>query len=188
MRIVVGITGSTGAQLGYRLVELLGQTGAEAHVVISRWGEKTLEQETGHTAEDLAGIAHRIYPADDMAASISSGSYPVDGMIIIPCSMKTLSAVANGYADNLIARAADVTLKERRRLVVVARETPLNTIHLRNMLTLSEMGAVIMPPVMSYYTGLHEQQLMDSFLGRVLRQVGVENSFYPVWGAEQDAP
>ncbi len=184
MKIVVGITGATGAQMGYRLVEMLRESGAEAHVVISRWGEQTLLQETGRSLEDLAGIASRLYPVDDMAAAISSGSYPADGMVIIPCSMKTLSAVANGYSDNLIARAADVVLKERRRLVIVARETPLNSIHLRNMLTLSDMGAVIMPPVMSYYTGLKDQALMDSFLGRVLNQLGINNTYYGIWGAE----
>lgn len=184
MKIIVGISGATGAHLGYRLVEMLRILGHEAHVVISRWGEETLRYETGHSVEELKEQATVFYDNQNLAAAISSGSFPVDGMVIIPCSMKTLSAVANGYTENLIIRAADVSLKERRKLVLVTRETPLNSIHLRNMLVLSDMGAVIMPPVLGYYNKLNEAALTDAFLGRVLTQLGISNPFCKAWGTE----
>lgn len=184
LKIIVGISGATGAHLGYRLVEMLRILGHEAHVVISRWGEETLRYETGHSVEELKEQATVFYDNQNLAAAISSGSFPVDGMVIIPCSMKTLSAVANGYTENLIIRAADVSLKERRKLVLVTRETPLNSIHLRNMLVLSDMGAVIMPPVLGYYNKLNEAALTDAFLGRVLTQLGISNPFCKAWGTE----
>lgn len=185
MRIVVGITGATGAHMGWRLVEMLHELGHEAHVVISKWGQETLQQETGHSVQELAELAHAFYDNRNLAAAISSGSYPVDGMVIIPCSMKTLSAVATGYTENLVVRAADVAMKERRKLVLVTRETPLNSIHLRNMLTLSDTGAVIMPPVLGHYSGLTGlEALTDAFLGRVLNQFSISNPYYRIWGVD----
>ena len=184
MRIVVGISGATGAHLGSRLVEILYELGHEAHVVISKWGTETLRYETGRSVQELRAMAAKFYDNGDLAASISSGSFPVDGMVVVPCSMKTLSAIANGYSEDLIARAADVSLKERRKLVLVTRETPLNSIHLRNMLTLSDMGAVIMPPVLSYYDRASERELTDTFLDRVLTQFGIETPYHRVWGVE----
>lgn len=171
--------------MGWRLIEMLKELGHEAHVVISNWGQETLRQETGHTADELASLADAFYDNRDLAAAISSGSFPVDGMVVVPCSMKTLSAVANGYTENLIVRAADVAMKERRKLVLVTRETPLSSIHLRNMLTLSDTGAVIMPPVLGHYSGLKGlEALTDAFLGRVLNQLGIENPYYRVWGVD----
>lgn len=185
MRIVVGITGATGAYMGFRLLQMLNELGHETYVVISRWGMTTLELECGKTYADLEQYATAVFENDDLGAPISSGSFSVDGMIIIPCSMKTLSAVANGYTENLVIRAADVSLKERRKLVVVARETPLNSIHLRNMLALSDMGAVIMPPLYGYYSGYKTlDEMTDAFLGRVMMQFGISNHFYKAWGAE----
>ena len=182
MKIVVGITGATGVHMGFRMVELLQDLKHESHVVVSTWGEETLRHETNRTLDELKSISTVFYDNRNMAAAISSGSFSVDAMVIIPCSMKTLSAVAHGYTDNLIARAADVTLKERRKLVMVTRETPLSSIHLRNMLLLSDMGAVIMPPVLGYYSKLSEQALTDAFLGRVLKQLGLDNPYYKPWG------
>ncbi|HXO51495.1 MAG TPA: UbiX family flavin prenyltransferase, partial [Mycobacterium sp.] len=141
-RIVVAMTGATGAVLG---VELLGQLqqfpDVQTHLVLSRWARATIRLETGLTTRDVEGLADVVYGADDQTAPISSGSFPIEGMVIVPCSMKTLAGIRTGYADGLIARAADVTLKERRRLVLVPRETPLSEIHLDNMLALARMGA-----------------------------------------------
>lgn len=185
MRIIVGITGATGAHMGWRLVEMLKELGHESHVVISNWGRETLRMETGYTVEDLAAMADAFYDNRDLAAAISSGSYTADGMVIVPCSMKTLSAVANGYTESLVVRAADVSIKERRKLVLVVRETPLSSIHLRNMLTLSDTGVVIMPPVLGYYSKLQGlEALTDAFLGRVLNQLSVPNPYYLVWGVD----
>ena len=171
--------------MGWRLIEMLQELGHEAHVVISNWGKETLLQETGHRVEELEAMADAYYDNTNLAAAISSGSYPVDGMVIVPCSMKTLSAVANGYTENLVVRAADVTIKERRKLVLVVRETPLSSIHLRNMLSISDTGAVIMPPVLGYYSGLWDlPSLTDAFLGRVLDQLGIKNPYYRVWGLD----
>lgn len=184
MRIVIGISGATGAHLGYRLLEILHEQGHETHVAVSRWGAETLRHETGRQAEDLRALATGLYEDSDLAAGISSGSFPTDGMVIVPCSIKTLAAIATGYSENLIARAADVTLKERRKLVLVTRETPLSSIHLRNMLTLSDLGAVVMPPVLSYYDRLPERELADVFLSRVLSQFGIETPYRRIWGAD----
>ena len=186
MKIIVGITGASGAGLGYRLVEMLRDLGQESHVILSQWGEKTLLHETGHTMAELQTHATVFYDNQNLAATISSGSFPVDAMVVIPCSMKTLSAIANGYADNLIVRAADVSLKERRKLVLITRETPLHSIHIRNMLQLSDMGTVIMPPVLGYYNKLNQVELEDAFLGRVLNQLGIQNPYCKVWGGAGD--
>ncbi len=182
-RIVVGITGATGPILGIRFLEALGALGVESHLVLSDWAERTIKLETSYSVPEVRGLAGTFYPNGNLAAPISSGSFLADGMVIIPCSMHTLAAVAHGLGDKLITRAADVTLKERRKLVVVPRETPLNAIHLRNMLTLSEMGAAVVPPMLAFY---HHPETCDDFIrhivARVLDQLGIENDLTIQWG------
>src|SRR5918911_5710136 len=158
-KLIVGLTGATGTIFGVRLLQILEGTGIETHLVMSKWAARTLLHETPYTAEEVQQMATRFYPTGDQGAAISSGSFLTSGMIIVPCSMKTLGAIANGQGDNLIHRAADVILKERRRLVLMVREAPLNDIHLENMLKLSRMGVVILPPVPAFYN--HPQNLDD---------------------------
>jgi 4-hydroxy-3-polyprenylbenzoate decarboxylase len=158
-RLIVGITGATGTIFGVRLLQMLHGSGVETHMVMSKWGARTLIHETQHTVEEVQGLATRAYPLGDQGAAISSGSFVTLGMVVVPCSMRTLAAIANGLADNLIHRAADVILKERRKLVLVVRESPLHDIHLENMLKLSRMGVVILPPVPAFYN--HPQNLDD---------------------------
>jgi 4-hydroxy-3-polyprenylbenzoate decarboxylase len=175
MRIIVAMTGATGAAYGIRLLAALGELGVERHLILSRWAEVTILKETGHTAREVGAMASVLHSRDNQGAAIASGSFRHDGMIIAPCSMKTLSAIRYGFADGLIPRAADVTLKERRRLVLLARETPLNDIHLENMLALSRMGAVIAPPVPAFYSNPQTiGDLIDHTIGRVLDLFGLE--------------
>jgi 4-hydroxy-3-polyprenylbenzoate decarboxylase len=173
-KVIVGITGATGVVFGVRLLQLLRDAGAESHVVVSRWGARTLLHETPHTLEDVRGLATHFYQPGDQGAAISSGSFLTAGMVVAPCSMRTLAAIAQGLGDNLIHRAADVVLKERRRLVLVARESPLSDIHLENMLKLSRMGVVIMPPVPAFY---HHPRSLDDVVThvamRALDQLGL---------------
>jgi 4-hydroxy-3-polyprenylbenzoate decarboxylase len=175
-RIVVGITGATGVIYGIRLLQRLRDAGAETHLVISRWGARTLMHETGDSREAISRLATAAYAPADMGAAISSGSFRTDGMVIAPCSAKTLASIAHGYGDNLIHRAADVTLKERRRLVLVVREAPLSAIHLENMLKLARMGAVILPPVPAFYN--HPRTINDVIghtVSRILDQFGIHD-------------
>lgn len=158
-RLIVGVTGATGTIFGVRLLQMLHGSGVETHVVMSKWAARTLIHETQHTVEEVEGLATQVYPLGDQGAAISSGSFVTLGMVVAPCSMRTLAAIANGLADNLIHRAADVILKERRKLVLVVRESPLHDIHLENMLKLSRMGVVILPPVPAFYN--HPQNLDD---------------------------
>jgi flavin prenyltransferase len=151
MRIVVAITGATGTVIGVRTLQVLNDAGVETHLVLSKWGARTLIQETSHTVEYVRSLATHAYSESDQGAPISSGSFVTDGMIIAPCSVRTLAAIAQGHGDNLVHRAADVILKERRKLVLMVREAPLSDIHLENMLKLSRMGAVITPPVLAFY-------------------------------------
>ncbi len=151
MKIVVGMTGASGAIYGVRLLESLAKHSVETHLVVSQWARETLKLETDVSLETLHGLASKIYEESDMAASISSGSFYHDGMVVIPCSMKTLAGIRYGFSQNLIQRAADVTLKEKRKLVLVPRESPLSSIHLENMLSLSQMGVFIAPPSPSFY-------------------------------------
>src|SRR5215510_919552 len=151
MRIVVGITGATGAVFGVRTLQVLKDAGIETHLVLSKWGARTLLHETPHTVDYVKSLATVAYSDSDQGASISSGSFVTDGMIIAPCSVRTLAAIASGHGDNLVHRAADVILKERKKLVLSVREAPLSDIHLENMLKLSRMGAVITPPVLAFY-------------------------------------
>lgn len=150
-RLIVAMTGASGVIFGIRVLELLRTTGVEAHLVLSRWASRTLLHETSHTSREAKNLAARWYSPQDQGAPISSGSFLTRGMAVVPCSMRTVAAIAHGLGDTLIHRAADVTLKERRKLVLVVRETPLNDIHLENMLKLSRMGAVIFPPVPAFY-------------------------------------
>ena len=179
------MTGATGAIYGVRLLERLHEAGVETHLVISRWGARTLIHETTRTREQVVRLAGVSYSAADMGAAISSGSFRTDGMIVAPCSAKTLAAIAHGYGDNLIHRAADVVLKERRRLVLVVREAPLSEIHLENMLKLARMGAVILPPMPAFYN--HPKtvdDVVEHTVARVLDQFGFEMPESVRWAGE----
>ena len=173
-RLIVGITGATGVIYGVRLLERLRDAAAETHVVISRWGARTLQHETRYSREDVEALATVAYRPDDLGAAISSGSFQTDGMIVAPCSAKSLAAIAHGYGDNLIHRAADVVLKERRRLLLAVREAPLSDIHLENMLRLSRMGVVIFPPLPAFYNHpATVDDVVDHVEARMLDQIGV---------------
>lgn len=184
MRIIVGISGATGAIYGVRLLERLRDAGVEAHLVISRWGLRTLVHETSWTRAQVEALAHASYSPGDMGAAISSGSFRTDGMIVAPCSAKTVGAIACGAGDNLIHRAADVMLKERRRLVLVVREAPLSQIHLENLLRLARAGATVFPPVPAFYTNPRTlDDVVDHTVSRVLDQFGIEIGA-PRWTGE----
>ena len=173
-RLVVGITGATGTILGVRLLQALRDTDVETHLVVSRWGARTLLHETPFSLDDVRRLATKSYPENDQGAAISSGSFLTEGMVIVPCSAKTLAAVAHGHCENLVQRAADVTLKERRRLVLAVREAPLSDIHLENMLKLSRMGAVISPPVPAFYTRPRKlDDMVDHMGARLLDIFGI---------------
>lgn len=158
-RLIVGITGATGTIFGVRLLQMLHGSGVETHLVMSKWAARTLTHETSHSVKDVESLATHSYRINDQGAAISSGSFVTLGMVIAPCSMRTLAAIAHGLGDNLIHRAADVILKEKRKLVLVVRESPFSEIHLENMLKLSRMGVVILPPVPAFYN--HPQNLDD---------------------------
>ena len=172
-RLVIGISGATGAIYGIRLLEHLRARGdVELHLVVSRWAEETIRLETDYTPAQVRALAHVSYGWDDLASAISSGSFRTWGMAVLPCSMKTVSAIASGYGHDLLTRAADVTLKERRPLVLCPRETPLSTIHLENMLKLSRLGAQIVPPMPSFYHRPKEiEDLIHYQILRVLDQL-----------------
>jgi flavin prenyltransferase len=174
-RLVVGITGASGAIYGIRLLERLRELPIETHLVATRWARVTIEHETDHTFAEVKALADVSYGENDQAAALSSGSFLTQGMVVAPCSTKTLAAIANGFAHNLVCRAADVVLKERRPLVLVVRETPLNTVHLRNMLTLSEMGVTIAPPTPAFYSRPSTiDDIVDHTILRVLDQFGFD--------------
>jgi 4-hydroxy-3-polyprenylbenzoate decarboxylase len=185
MRLIVAITGATGAIYGVRALERLREAGVETHLVISRWGGRTLLHETPYSREHVEALADVSYAPGDMGAAISSGSFATDGMIVAPCSAKTLAAIAHGYGENLVHRAADVILKERRKLVLAVREAPLSEIHLENMLRLSRMGAVVIPPMPAFYN--HPQtvdDIVDHTVARMLDQFGIEIRGAPRWSGE----
>jgi flavin prenyltransferase len=185
MKLIVGITGATGVVYGVRLLERLRGAGVETHLVISRWGGRTLLHETPYTREQVERLADVAYAPNDMGAAISSGSFHTAGMIIAPCSAKTLGAIAHGYGDNLIHRAADVVLKERRRLVLAVREAPLSDIHLENMLKLSRMGAVILPPIPAFYSHPSSvDEIVEHTVARLLDQVGIQVPGTQRWAGE----
>ena len=149
-KLIIGMTGSTGAIFGVRLLEALADSDVETHLVVSKWAQQTIEHETPRTLDELRDLATEIYSSGDMGAKVSSGSFHTDGMVVVPCSMRSVAAIAHGNGDHLVHRAADVILKERRKLVLVARETPLSSIHLENLLKLSRMGVTILPPVPAF--------------------------------------
>ena len=175
-------TGASGAIYGIRVLEELRKLSIETHLVISRWGLETIRLETTHAADAVRGLATRCYREDEMTAAIASGTFRSDGMIIAPCSMKTLAAIAHGYCDNLVSRAADVTIKERRKLVLVTREAPLSPIHLENMLALSRLGAIIFPPVPSFYvSAANLDEVIRQSVGRILDAFDVPVSGFRRW-------
>ncbi len=181
-RVVVGITGASGAIYGVRLLEALHALGMETHLVLSTPGCTTLALETGRTPESLEPLVARRYAPDDFAAAIASGSFATRGMIVAPCSIKTLSAIAHSHADELIARAADVTLKEGRPLVLVVRETPLHLGHLRLLVQAAELGAIIFPPIPAFYAQPQTlEELVNQTVGRILSRMGFANSLYTPW-------
>ena len=184
MKLIVGITGSTGAIYGIRMLETLKKLSVESHLIMSEWGEKCISMETDYTVDYVKSLADNISDEKNMASSVSSGTHRIDGMIIAPCSMKTLAAIANGYDDTLVARAAGVTIKESRKLILMVRETPLSAIHLENMLKLSRLGIVILPPVTEFYTKPQSiDDIVNHVVGKCLDQFDIEHSLYPRWGS-----
>jgi len=182
-KIAVGISGASGALYGIRLLEELKKRGAETHLVVSVWGEYTIREETDWRVEDVKALATHVHEPSDMAASISSGSFPLDAMVVCPCSMKTLAGIATGYSEDLIMRAADVCLKERRKLILCTRETPLSRIHIENMLRVTEAGAIVMPPVPAFYTRPQTiEEVVTQSVGRVLDHLGLPIENQKRWG------
>jgi 4-hydroxy-3-polyprenylbenzoate decarboxylase len=181
-KLIVGMTGASGAIFGVRLLQVLADTDVEVHLVVSKWAQQTLEHETTLTLNDLRDLADVYYGPNDMGAAISSGSFMTDGMVIMPCSTRSVGAIAHGIGEHLVHRAADVILKERRKMVMVVRETPLNEIHLENMLKLSRMGVTILPPMPAFYN--HPQSIDDMvnhIVARVLDQFSITADFAKRW-------
>ncbi len=185
-QIIVGISGASGAIYGIRMLEVLKSIGIETHLIISKAARITIAQETGYKINQVTDLADNYYNIDDIAAKISSGSFKTSGMIIIPCSMKTIAEIATGCTTNLISRAADVILKERKKLVLSVRETPFNLVHLRNMVSLTEMGAIIAPPLAAFYP---KPQILDDLInhniGRILDLFDIEANIVQRWGGIQ---
>ncbi len=183
MKLVVGITGSTGVIYGIRLLEVLKEKNIETHLILTEWAQKCIAMETDYKLDQVKSLAATISDETNMAASVSSGTHKIDGMLVIPCSMKTLSSIANGYDETLVARAAGVTLKESRKLVLVTRETPLTAINLENMLKLARLGVVILPPVPGFYTKPKTiDELVSHTVGKCLDQFDIEHNLYKRWG------
>lgn len=182
-RLIVGISGATGVQIGYRLLEVLSQRGdIEVHLVVSEGAKDIFDRETDVTMQEVEALADVVWDNRNLAAAISSGSFVTDGMIVAPCSMKSLSAIANAYDDDLLVRAADVCAKERRKVVLVPREMPMNRAHLRNMLQACEDGYVIMPPVLTFYNGCETTaDQVDHVVGKVLMQFGLTHDRFKPW-------
>ncbi|HEY3597064.1 MAG TPA: UbiX family flavin prenyltransferase [Paraburkholderia sp.] len=182
-RLIVAITGASGAVYGIRLLQTLRRIGGvESHLLVSSAGWLNLQHELQLTKDDVHPLADVVHSVRDVGASVASGSFPIDGMIVAPCSMKTLASIAHGLSDNLIARAADVTLKERRRLVLLVRETPLNLAHLRNMTAVTEMGGIVFPPVPALYSKPASiDEMVDHTVARVLDLFAFSASLAPAW-------
>jgi 4-hydroxy-3-polyprenylbenzoate decarboxylase len=183
MRIVVGISGASGAILGYRFLEALhAMPEVETHLVVSDGAARTFALETDIDIDQVRSLADVVYDDHDMAAAISSGTFTTAGMVVVPCSMKTVSAIAQGYGSNLLVRAADVCLKERRKLVIVPRESPLSLLHLRNLTAVTEYGGIVVPPMMTWYNGAKDlEEQMDHIVGKVLSQFGLVNPRFKPW-------
>lgn len=182
-RLIIGVSGASGIPITVGVLKALReQPDWSSCLVISRGGEKTIELESDYTVEEVRALADEVYDNSNIGASIASGTFRTEGMVVVPCSMKTVSGIANGYSDTLLLRAADVILKERRKLILVARETPLNTIHLRNMLTLSQMGTIIMPPMQTYYNHPESvQDMIDHMTGKILDAFDIEFHRFRRW-------
>jgi len=183
LKLIVAITGSTGVIYGIRLLEVLKEKNIETHLILTKWAQKCIAMETDYQIDQIKLLATTVSDETNMAASVSSGTHKIDGMIVIPCSMKTLSSIANGYDETLVARAAGVTLKESRKLVLVTRETPLTAINLENMLKLARLGVVILPPVPGFYTKPKTiDDLVSHTVGKCLDQFDIEHNLYKRWG------
>jgi 4-hydroxy-3-polyprenylbenzoate decarboxylase len=182
-RLVVGISGASGAVLGVRLLEVLAQIDTiETHLIVSQAARITISDETGRSVKQVEALADVVYNPQDVGAAIASGSFPTDAMVVIPCSIKTLSAVAHCYASDLLSRAADVTLKEGRPLLLVVRETPLHLGHLRLMVQAAEMSAIIFPPVPAFYARPSSMdEMVDNTVGRILARLGIDNALFKQW-------
>ncbi|MDF1555883.1 MAG: UbiX family flavin prenyltransferase [Deferrisomatales bacterium] len=181
-RLTVGITGATGAIFGVRLVEALHDTVVETHLVMSDWGRRTIEHETSYSVAEVEKMAAVVHDYRDQGATISSGSFRTEGMVVAPCSMKTLAAIAAGLAENLVQRAADVVLKEQRKLVLMVREMPLSPIHLENMLKLARLGVVVLPPMPAFYNKPQSLgDMVDHVVARVLDQFDIPAAFAKRW-------
>jgi 4-hydroxy-3-polyprenylbenzoate decarboxylase len=182
LKILVAITGASGVKLAMILLKELREKGIQTELIISKVAEKIIGIETDKKINDIIELSDKYYEVNDLTAGPASGSYKNDAMIVIPCSMKTLASIANGYADNLIARAADVTIKERRKLILVVRESPFSAIHLENMLKLSRLGVIIAPPIPAYYIKPKSiKELNKYFVGRILDHLGIESGIKR-WG------
>ena len=182
--VLIAISGATGVQIAIRILEIFKEKKIERELIISDIAQKIIELETDYSISEIRKLASKNYDVDDLTAPPASGSYKIENMIIVPCSMKTLAAIANGYADNLITRAADVIIKEQRKLVLVVRESPLNAIHLENMLKLARLGVIIAPPVPSYYIKpKNVSDLIEHTVGRILDQIGIDSNIKR-WGTE----
>jgi len=185
MKVIVGISGASGVIYGVRLLQALKELGVETHLILTNTAVKVAKIEHGLDKEDIIKLSDKYYDINDLFAPIASGSFIHEGMVIAPCSMKTLAGLASGYADNLLLRAADVCLKERRKLILVVRETPLNIIHLKNMLTLAEAGAVILPAMPAFYCKPKTiDDLVNYVVGRILDQLGITHEIYKRWPAQ----
>ncbi len=181
-KLIVGITGASGSIIGVKLIKTLVTLNVECHLILSKWGRQTLEHETEYTYSEISSIANYTYNSGEMSASISSGSFITDGMIIAPCSMRTLAAIANGNGDTLIHRSADVVIKEKRPLLIMPREMPLSSIHLENMLKLSKLGVIIMPPVPAFYNLPSTiEDIINHFVARILDQFDIANDLTNRW-------
>jgi 4-hydroxy-3-polyprenylbenzoate decarboxylase len=182
-RIVIGISGASGVTYGVRMLELLRDMNLETHLIISKAGRLNIEIETAYPPAEVEAMADFVYDHKDMAASLASGSFLTEGMVVVPCTIKSLSGIANSYNENLLVRTADVTLKEKRKLVLVVRETPLHVGHLRLMTQAAEMGAHILPPVPSFY---HQpetiEDIVDQTIGKVFDYMGIEHDLFKRWG------
>lgn len=188
MRVTIGITGASGAIYGWRMLELLHAVGIETHCVITDIGWKVLKHECGVDHKDIAKVSTELYDIHDLTVCIASGSFKTDAMVVIPCTMHTLGAIANGISSNLLLRAADVMIKEGRKLVIVPRETPLSVIHLANMLKLAQLGVKIVPASPGFYhQPKNMAELVDMMVGRVCDQMNIELNVFPRWkGMNQD--
>jgi len=182
-RLIVGISGASGVIYGVRLLETLAELPVESHLIVSKSAELTVAYEIERKMADIRALADKVYPVQDVGAAVSSGSFRTLGMVIIPCSMRTLGEIASGVTSSLLTRAADVVLKERRRLVLVTRETPLHNVHLRNMLTVSEMGAIVAPPLPAFYPLPRTiDDIVDHTVGRVLDLFDIDSGLVRRWG------